>query len=512
MRNAIYGILQVRNYHLFINHLKNQKTMKKLSTLLIAAVLVFGMTQCKKNVETAATPNNIGEPVHITLNVGGGDRHDVFTNTGAVVYTDGDVIYVGNNGKYIGYLTYDNGAFSGDIYSPSAADYLHFYFVGGLTPSTTPVANSTENFTVNIADQSSKLPVLSYNHSTQKYTDGNATYGCTLLNKCGLVKFVTGTPTSNTVFVGGMKTQATISFATPGITPTDATGVVALYAESDAAKWAILLVQDEVSTPTVTIAGYTSTITSVPAVTENIYYTNGGNGVSISMTPFTPEFSVSSTKTVQFAPGNLQYKDGTGWRFAPNQWDIIGSWNTSDWVDLFGWGTWGDEKNPLNTSDENADYEWNTDFTGELDGHNDWYTLSSDEWRDLFFNRTDAANKVGNATVCGNYGIIILPDSFTDPMTNKGSYAFAPIVTDGWDVNVYTAGVNWGAMEAAGAVFLPATGFRSGTDMYFVGSWGTYWSSSDCNYQTASYAEFDGSKLDVDAGPRGDGLPVRLVR
>ena len=42
---------------------------------------------------------------------------------------------------------------------------------------------------------------------------------------------------------------------------------------------------------------------------------------------------------IVFSQGNLQYKDGTGWRFAEHQWDFVGAWNTSDWVDLFGWGT-----------------------------------------------------------------------------------------------------------------------------------------------------------------------------
>lgn len=134
--------------------------MKRTITLLIATALILGMSQCKKNVETI-TPSDLGEAVHITVNVDDGGKHIVYPGTGAYVFENGDKLYVGNGGHYIGYLTYGSGAFSGDIYSPSTEDYLHFYFVGGLTPSTAPVANSTENFTVNIADQSRNLPVLS---------------------------------------------------------------------------------------------------------------------------------------------------------------------------------------------------------------------------------------------------------------------------------------------------------------------------------------------------------------
>ena len=57
--------------------------MKKLSTLLIIAfALVLGLTQCKKKVDTIATPNNLGEAVYITVNVSG-DKHIVTSETTA---------------------------------------------------------------------------------------------------------------------------------------------------------------------------------------------------------------------------------------------------------------------------------------------------------------------------------------------------------------------------------------------------------------------------------------------
>lgn len=351
--------------------------MKKLNILLISLLFIFGFTQCKKNVDTIS-PGNLGEAVHITLNVGDGDKHIVYPGTGAVVYTDADVIYVGNNGKYIGYLEYEDGAFHGTIYDPSDADYLHFYFVGGLTPSDTPEVGTTTDFTVDIADQSSRLPVLSYAHSTQKYVDGTTTYGCTLLNKCGLVKFKPATATSESVTVGGMKTAATIDFslASPGIRPTtgENPGIVTLFAEDDATKWAILLPQDAVKKPAVSIAGYFSKITNVPTVTNNMYYTTG---VDIAMSVEGPyidaEYTAGSDKKIKFSRGNLQYL-GTGtsgmetprWRIADHQYDVMGNgsngnvtisgydkYNTGTGYntvadddykaarDLFGWGTSG---------------------------------------------------------------------------------------------------------------------------------------------------------------------------
>ena len=57
-------------------------------------------------------------------------------------------------------------------------------------------------------------------------------------------------------------------------------------------------------------------------------------------------FSVSADKQVYFSQGNLQYQASTDtWRFAENQYDMIGNDNAnvsssySGWIDLFGWGT-----------------------------------------------------------------------------------------------------------------------------------------------------------------------------
>ena len=330
--------------------------MKRISTIILAAALLLGMAQCKKQ-ETPATPNDDGKWVHITMKVGGGDKYNIYPNSGAVVYTDGDTIYVGNNGKYIGALEYRDFTFSGDIYSPSTSDYLHFFFVSGLETGDL-VAGTTASFTVDISDQSSKLPVVSYGHSTQKYTDATATYSCKLENKCGLVKFVPATPTSKPIIVGGKKTTATINFA-GSVAPTGATGAINLYSESNAVKWAVLLQQDAVPEATVTISGYEASV-SVPTITNNYY---NHSGVGISMTATCPAgsinglFSVSADKQVYFSQGNLQYQASTNtWRFAERQIDYVGlnsngnvyeggvqcdnalmSSTYSGWIDLFGW-------------------------------------------------------------------------------------------------------------------------------------------------------------------------------
>ena len=229
------------------------------------------------------------------------------------------------------------------------------------------------------------------------------------------------------------------------------------------------------------------------------------------------QFSVASNRTVYFSPGNLQYRSGS-WRFAENQWDYVGGWNTSNWIDLFGWGTSGWNSGGYNTNYQPTAtstpelvsvYNWygygpdvstsggnsltgnyaRSDWgvnnaiynpkTNHTDAAGTWRTLTKDEWNHLFTGRANAAKKYGYATVGGKNGIIILPDSFTDPKKNNGSGAFVGSnVGNGYNRNVYTAD-NWRYMEAAGAIFLPAAGSRSGTSVSGAGSNGYYWSTTD---------------------------------
>lgn len=502
--------------------------MKRTITLLIATALIFGMSQCKKNVETI-TPSNLGEAVHITVNVDDGGKHEVYPGTGAYVFANGDELYVGNNGRYIGMLTYNNGAFSGLISSPSTDDYLHFYFVGGLTPSETPSAGSTKSFTVSIANQSGNLPVLSYAHSTQKYVDGKTTYGCTLLNKCALVEFELTQSTNEAVNVADMLTVANISFANPdnAISSTGTKDVITLNSQSETSKWAILLPQDAVTKAAVTIGSEEYKV-NVPAITTNAYLT-GSTAVTIDNTTPTTEslFTVGDNgNVVRFSPGNLQYNahETDKWRFAEHQWDICqttsGDWITTGWVDLFGWGTWGEGKDPLDTSNNSDSYQWSTDFQGELDGRNDWRTLTTTEWQYLFESRDNASNLYGCATVNGRNGLVVLPDNWTLP----SGLTFTPGLNR-WDNNEYNDS-QWGTMEEYGAVFLPAAGQRDytlgppATEVVLVqgiGVFGNYWSStidpdsSSGAYRVSFTQSYSYPWWDKNSYYRCIGMSVRLV-
>ena len=271
----------------------------------------------------------------------------------------------------------------------------------------------------------------------------------------------------------------------------------------------------------------------------------------------------SSGDKVRFSQGNLRYlstqtvNNGTGtWSFAPHQYSIIGNAenNTHPTVpevnksmDLFCWGATGivdmqsgdpvyPDVNPENTTcyyytgnnTLSGIYEWgnvaisNTTLTNS--GSEKWHTLTSDEWAYLFRDNT----KYGPATVAECAGVVLLPDSFSDPNKNGGSGAFvsASQISDatGYNDNVYSA-ENWKAMEYAGAVFLPAGGsFLGGNFNYYLsGDTGYYWTSTPntTGNTKAYYFAILRTVCDVRSGDTNSGdsgvyrssrLSVRLVR
>ena len=301
--------------------------MKKLSAIIIAVAVVLGLGQCKKQ-ETPDTPNdNNNDTVYISVNVNnGGGKHYIEPNVGAYLFTDGDVLYVGNNGKYRGTLTYNDGAFDGYIVGASSSDYLYFYFLGGKAPAEAPEAGVTTSFTVSIADQSGNLPVLACARSTYKFDPMYASYKAVLRNKCGLVKILPKEPTSALLTVGNMHNVAKIDFNPQygedryRIEPTNATGGITLFSENDTTMWAILLEQNEVINAPVTGEGYSNVTINIPEIDINMFSTEG-----IQMRYKVAQGQVSSVHWDYFSDGTLQlYGDGEVPEYAfDNDWPYI---------------------------------------------------------------------------------------------------------------------------------------------------------------------------------------------
>ncbi len=239
------------------------------------------------------------------------------------------------------------------------------------------------------------------------------------------------------------------------------------------------------------------------------------------------KFSVSPTKKVQFAMGNLQYQANTKkWRFAENQYDVIGYDNEnisatySGWIDLFGYGTSGYKTMPYETSKEDSDYpeadivgtnnDWGK-YNAISNGGNKaglWSTLTGDEMKYLLRERPNAKKLYTSAVVCNMPGYIILPDDWKVP---AGITMIVGIA--GFYGNVYNS-YQWSLLEKGGALFLPCAGDRNGGEVEDFGSRGYYWSGSldaedtDYAYELSFLDEEEG----VSSGSRDYGSSVRLAR
>ncbi len=234
---------------------------------------------------------------------------------------------------------------------------------------------------------------------------------------------------------------------------------------------------------------------------------------------------------VHFSQGNLQYnaaaedeEGNTGfWQFAENQWDYLGAQNEGrdydydKWIDLFTWGT-GDD--PMNkTALTFTDWGINPIHNGG-NQPDQWRTLTNAEWEYLLEHRPGHDTLRAIATVNEVKGVVLLPDNWSAP-AGLGLTELAVYDHD-WATNIYTA-EQWAQMEAAGAVFLPCSGysvsynphrFIENTEGYPVA---LYW-TTDVNPYSGHVSAFhytDYSDGDFSIGTyyvREDYYAVRLVQ
>ena len=217
-------------------------------------------------------------------------------------------------------------------------------------------------------------------------------------------------------------------------------------------------------------------------------------------------FSVSATKMVTFSPGNLQYHPANNeWRFARTQLDYIGeaNENTSStyngWRDLFGWNDCGSGSNYVDYGTNKIDdYEPNT-----------WRTLSLSEWRYLAFERANASSLYGVAQVNGVNGLILLPDNWSCP---EGLTFNSGVSSYDFEYHQSFTLSQWEILEQSGAVFLPAGGGSSGSYVYFLQSYGNYWSSTDYTGSWAYYFFFYADEVNTSNYYYSEGRNIRLVK
>ena len=280
----------------------------------------------------------------------------------------------------------------------------------------------------------------------------------------------------------------------------------------------------------------------------------GGSGPTSSVGGFdengasTALFSIASDRKVKIAKGNLRYRATTStWRFADNQFDVVGLDNSNisadydGWIDLFGWGTsgWNSGANayqPYSTLSGEQDYWIGGDYYNGLVGEYSnadwgvynaienggnragmWRLLTREEMSYLIFGRlASTVNGVYNAhyapcQVAGVNGLAVFPDIYVHPKDVP-----APIGINGYDMT-FTANVysleQWQMMEDAGCVFLPAAGCREGTSVIQVDEYLFYWTSTPyCDNAAGVLLMQSSGYLSIsNLVGRGRGQSVRLV-
>ena len=270
-------------------------------------------------------------------------------------------------------------------------------------------------------------------------------------------------------------------------------------------------------------------------------------------------FKVSDSTSVYFSQGNLQFnakldthettegaKDGT-WRFAEHQYDIIGEANENisetydGWIDLFDWGTSGWKSKatcyqPWSKSESYSDYYPGGSSSNDLTGTyanadwgvynaisnggnepNKWRTLTTSEWQYLFQNNKWTLGCIKTTEKDSSVCFMLIPETFTAP---KGTTVFVLSTTTtstSMDVhvpskNIYTT-EQFASLENLGVVALPCGGYRYGTSVGNVGSYGNYWSSSAYDSSDAYVFYFVPKNVNSrDHFIRCSGRSVRLVQ
>lgn len=264
------------------------------------------------------------------------------------------------------------------------------------------------------------------------------------------------------------------------------------------------------------------------------FTTHSGGGSGVPEGAINGLFTINENgDQVYFSQGNLQYQASTNtWRFAEKQWDMLAkpedmtshheaygdvadmstqyTPSSTAWIDMFGWGTsgWHDNNDPYNvyyepwsTSNQelvpycdpnvwgygpsmnmpspsliesSANYDWGV-YNAISNGGNAaglWRTLTLDEWEYVFHTRsTDSGIHFVMACVNDVNGVILLPDNWSNDYCSLNAADQEGNFTN----NVISLAVWNNSLQVNGAVFLPATGERSGPWVYSIGERGKYW-------------------------------------
>ncbi|MBR1505711.1 MAG: hypothetical protein IJ614_06345 [Prevotella sp.] len=493
-----------------------------MAALALTGIMMAGCTSDDDIINNPQQSENKDNVVTLTttISMDGGTQTRALTSSGVKTFAVGEtmaVIYKNASGNTV--KAESLALTNVDIASGSKSAKFTFNLE---SPNNTkgvtyiyPAAMAKDDGTVNydaLSTQDGTLATLSSNLDLATKTaawNGNSLPAATLDNLLAILA-ITLNNSEGTSEITSSITGMTISDGKNSYTVTRSAAAGPIY----------VAIQPTVSAD-IKISATTGSIIYTKSLASKDYVASNGYNLSWKMTQQEGAlggfFTVDSEgKKVCFSKGNLQATyNGTAWSwaFAANQWDYIGgdesgsdpqtgnnfingdgAMSANGTVDLFGWSTSATTfgiHNSTTGSTYSGDFvDWGANIgTG-------WRTLTKDEWTYLFTNHTK-----GWSTIAGVGGYVIRPDGVSTAI--EASYSDS----------------EWAAQEAAGSVFLPAAGGRSGSVNAVTGSEGRYWSSSYPSADAAYYVKFTSGSLESSSSEeslnnfsRSNGCSVRLVR
>lgn len=522
--------------------------MKKVLYLILAGVFFFGIVSCYKDLEPTNDSGNPAGPVILTATIADETtKATVSESDGSFSFSSGDAILV-----YDGTATYAGTTTSGgssaeftmeDGFDVTGAGLAAFpsALISSISSATAVTFNLPRSYSyvdVGSADaDAAKVPVLMVATKDAGSTNLSFKQVTSLVRfrvtncQAGVLHFtfssnVTGTAELTNVVPGTTGITASNLSGTKSMTIA-VTGVPAVASGNYIYITLPVPVGTDPMNVQVVNLGATTVSSATLSGTAAALERAGGRkrGVTLGI-PITPQFSISATQKVAFAPGNLQATyDASAetwtWDFAANQYDYIGNapgnttiitevkestepfakLSASGTVDIFGWSTTNTYFGiASSTSHETYTTEAFADWGNLVIGSQTagyWRTMTNSEWDYLLNTRscstigeTENARYLKANTVSGVVqGLIMFPDNFTWNETTMGTIPTSCNSPKAYITQQFTS-AQWASLEAAGAIFLPASGYKYQYGLSTIGDRGNYWSSSKRDDNRAFYMFF----------------------
>ncbi len=536
---------------------KQPHNMKQTHTAILILALLATMASCQKDSDTVT----LGASIDYTS---GAPKLHLSGTTPQ--WENNDPVWINGNGNYT--VTFNNNGTTAQITNVARDnnnEYTAVYPANIVTGYTGRTVNITlpreQEYVSGTNGQQIRLPLIAYNN-------GN---NLTFKSLCSLVKISINT-TGNSLSISRITLTASSAKLSGPTTASIQNGQSLLGTMDDEAEHDVSLVfstPEEInSTPSdyyiavpefpdndeVSIIIHTSDGKFFPLIKSNVNLLhNSIASLSITIDQLqTPHhaFSIDNARQVHFSKGNLQYttqgthatadnNNTTGtFRFAKHQYDIIGANNSNisdpnytGWIDLFGWATSGYRgKAPTKTETTYSSYYYSNDIDiinqydwGQYNTigngqYGTWRTLRSTEWTYLLGTRTGILGstdaRFAEVKVNGINGVMLFPDNFSWPTTSIEQPGTYNNYHSAWN-NINYSPAKWAILETAGIIFLPAAGYRDGTNISYVNDAAYYWSSSKSSTKGNAVnimfdnqrASFNGGSFDVHYG-----FSVRLVQ